>query len=235
MLEAGKKVKIIDSKDSRYGEIGVIQTIRDGYYLYPIIVKFKTGYIDFGYYEEKNLELYNEVEIERTNRIKRVSGSGRESVIEWNVIDNKNIEIRVKNNPVNLVTLLKIILRETALYDYKYHRVSPYKIVKEYDTLRCGHVYSMEFIDIKDDFKVKKNEVLITDRSMSIEGALNLFIPDMLEICVERSLLKRNGDGYILNRNLDGVTDYIYLKNKPSIRTLEMNGFIITEEYRSIV
>jgi hypothetical protein len=91
----------------------------------------------------------------------------------------------------------------------------------------------MEFIDIKDNFEAKKTKLLETNKSMQVEGKLNIFIPDFLEICVERKMLKRDGDGYILNRNLDSIgDDYTYLKNKPSIKTLELNGFIITDEYK---
>jgi hypothetical protein len=228
MFKVGDRVKVIKN-----GIEGVIKEIENELN-YPEI---EVGFIYdseayFSRYRENELELC-EKDIQKTNRISRMSRSGLESIIEWN-IEDKEIEITVSNHPINIVPLLKLILRETELYNYEYHRVSPYRLTRVYDTERCSHIFTFSFVDIRDEeFKITSQELMVTDKAMCIEGKIKIFIPDFLEICVERHMLARNGDRYELLKRLDNVFNNCrYIKSKPSISYLESKGFIIPEGYK---
>jgi hypothetical protein len=69
-MKTGQKVKIINSESIRYGEIGIIETIRSSEYLIPVLVRFEGNVHNFEYYEESDLELI----IEEQNKIEDNKG-----------------------------------------------------------------------------------------------------------------------------------------------------------------
>lgn len=235
MLKVEDKVKIINQKDSKYGKIGKIIKIKpiEERYTYPINVVFEDG-MEIPYCESE-LELC-ENETQKTNKIAKRLSNGEESIIEWNICD-KEITISVSSNPIALISLLKLILKETELYNYKYHRIAPYKLTRIYDTEKLKHVYTFSFVDVRsEDYEIISKEIIITDKNMGVEGKFKMFIPDFLEICAEKNLLKRDGDEYILNRNLSKAFNSCrYIKSKPSEDELWSKGFIIPEGYKKLL
>lgn len=173
-------------------------------------------------------------EVKKTNRIRRMSDSGNECVIEWD-IDGNMIKFSVDGDPLDIQALVKILLHETEVYDYKYDRISPFKLERRVDTENRKHKFVMRFIDIKDDFKEVEKVLLETGDNMNIVGVYEMFIPDFLELCVERRVLDRKRSGYVIARDLErGMKYCTYIPCKPSVRELTQKGFIIPEKYNKL-
>lgn len=192
--------------------------------------------------EGRNVEMEHKVEIsllelvkskqEKTNVIKRLGVSG-DSVITYE-IDNKNISFNVKGK-THITTLLKILLHETELYNYKYDRISPFKFNRKYISEDMQHKWWIDFIDIR-TFENVSQEIIICDNCMRFEGDCKIFIPDFLELCVERNLLQRDGKGYKLIKKLDKVMDHCeYINGKPSVNTLKRRGYVIPDKYKKLL
>lgn len=111
--------------------------------------------------------------------------------ILWNI--NKNYLYVKINRPINLTSLLKRLLANVKeLRNFKYKRKSQYGILHESNKNIQGHRYAIRFQDIRDNF-IKTKEILITDSSMNMsQGEYYFFIPDLLEIAVERGLVNHN-------------------------------------------
>ena len=192
--------------------------------------------------EGRNVEMEYKVEIsllelveskqEKTNIIKRLGASG-DSVITYE-IDNKNISFNVKGK-THITTLLKILLHETELYNYKYDRISPFKFNRKYISEDMQHKWWIDFIDIR-TFENISQEIIRCDNCMRFEGDCKIFIPDFLELCVERNLLQRDGKGYKLIKKLDKVMDHCeYINGKPTIKVLEERGYIVPDKYKKLL
>lgn len=197
-----------------------------------ILKELNTDSLNIITFNENQIELNIEEvsKVEKTNRISRISGSGKESIIEYDIEENE-ICFNISKNPINLSTVLKILLHETELFNYKYERVSPFKLNRKYDGDEQGHIFTLNFIEIR-TFEIQTVELLKTDRCMNVLGSLRMFIPDFLELCVERNILQRVDNGYKVIKKLHEPMEYCtYLKSKPSIRQLEKEGFIIPDKW----
>ena len=192
--------------------------------------------------EGRNVEMEHKVEVsllelvkskqEKTNVIKRLGITG-DSVITYDV-DNREISFNVKGK-IHITTLLKILLHETELYNYKYDRVSPFKFNRKYISEDKQHKWWIDFIDIR-TFENISQEIIRCDNNMRFEGDCKIFIPDFLELCVERNLLQRDGKGYKLIKKLDKVMDHCeYINGKPTIKVLEERGYIVPDKYKKLL
>lgn len=192
--------------------------------------------------EGRNVEMEHKVEIsllelvkskqEKTNIIKRLGGSN-DSIITYDV-DDREISFNVKGK-IHISTLLKILLHETELYNYKYDRISPFRFNRVYITSHKQHKWWIDFIDIR-TFENVRQEIIRCDNCMRFEGNCKLFIPDFLELCVERNLLQRDGRGYKLIKKLDKVMDHCeYVNDKLSIKVLEERGYIVPDKYKEFM
>lgn len=67
---------------------------------------------------------------------------------------------------------------------------------------------------------------------MMLKGKFELFLPDMLEICVERGFITRYKDGYRLIYDISGgICDCEYIQPELTIGKLKNDGFIIPKKY----
>lgn len=169
---------------------------------------------------------------EKTNIIKRLGTSG-DSVITYDVND-REISFNVKGK-THITTLLKILLHETELYNYEYERVSPFKFNRKYIQEDMQHKWWIDFIDIR-TFENVSQEIIRCDNCMRFEGDCKIFIPDFLELCVERNLLQRVDKGYKLIKRLDKVMDHCeYINGKPSVNILKKRGYVIPNKYKKLL
>ena len=117
------------------------------------------------------------------------------------------------------------------MYNYKYNRISPFKLNREYRSDIQGHVFTIDFINIH-TYEKQTVELLRTDKNMAIKGKFKIFIPDFLEICVDRNILQRIDGGYKVVKRLNEVMDHCtYLKTKPSINQLKREGYVIPDKW----
>lgn len=212
--------------------------------LYELDIKPKTEWVGIGitgkyiniipkFKEDMLIQTENFATV-KTNRIKRVAENGKESIIEWDIINDK-IKVDVKNNPIHVTTLLKILLDATELYKESYKRISPYKVTRNYNTDSQKHLFTLDFIDIKDDFKEKHSVLIEADKNMQVLGKVTMFKYDLTELAVERKILSKNEDGYKLIKDLSKVMNNCqYIKSKPGVGSLLKQGYTIPEAYKSL-
>lgn len=183
--------KLMCKKDCIYPK-GTIVDIINKFEKYVIVTDYKNKnvftYEEIEEYFTEYIDL-NKIKF-KTQKLGKCKLKRNESIIEWN-IEGKNITIKVSNKPCSILTLFKIILEQTELNNYKYNRVSPYKIYKKGYTQEDGHIFILEFYDIKNDMKLNEVELIRTDKSLAFEGEITMFIPDFIDLCVERSILKK--------------------------------------------
>lgn len=171
----------------------------------------------------------------KSNIIKRTTPS-KESIIEWSVT-GKNIEINITGDEIHYMSLLKLILRETKLYNFKYHRVSPFKLRKRHHIRTRNYDFQLQFIDIKDNYKLKKQILLTTtNSSSSVLGNITMFIPDFLELCTLEGYLERGEDGYNLIEDIEctgSICTYIQQRQnaKPNSSKVIDRGFTVPKSY----
>jgi hypothetical protein len=169
-------------------------------------------------------KLIKSITTQKTNKIRRTQTG---SIIEHK-IDNMDLCFEITNNPMNLRVALNLLLHETELYNFKYERVSPFKITKEYNKDKQGHIFTIDFIDIRSKENVS-TELLRTDRAMRLDGKYKIFIPDFLEICTKLGILERNEKGYkLIIHNLSNVMNGCeYINEKSLEKELESKGYLI--------
>lgn len=190
-----------------------------------VLKELDTDELNIITFTESQVEEY--VEVVKTNKIHRKTTG---SVIEYE-IDGNELKFNVTGHPMVVSVAAKILLNETKLYDYKYERVSPFKLTRSYSKDRKQHEYLLEFIAIRTYEKIEQ-VILKTDKGLRLEGEYKIFIPDFLEICVERDLLRRNGIGYELVKNIKDVMDHCeYLASKPSVSQLKKEGYTIPDKW----
>lgn len=243
-IKVGDRVKLREEIKSNIVESSAILTVKDidiqGMCSFEELKPF-TKWQGIGI-EGRNVETEHRIPIpflelvkprqEKTNIIKRLSISG-DSIITYDVND-REISFNVKGK-THITTLLKILLHETELYNYEYERVSPFKFNRQYISEYMQHKWWIEFIDIR-TFENVNQEIIRCDRYMRFEGNCKLFIPDFLELCVERNLLQREGKGYKLIKKLDKVMyDCEYISVKPSVNILKKRGYVIPDKYKKLL
>lgn len=243
-IKVGDKVKLREVIKSNIVKSGAILTVKDidiqGMCSFEELKPY-TKWQGIGI-EGRNVEMEYRIPIpflklvkskqEKTNIIKRLGTSGN-SIITYD-INNREISFNVKGK-THITTLLKILLHETELYNYEYERVSPFKFNRKYVTEDKQHKWWIDFIDIR-TFENVSQEIIRCDNCMRFEGDCKIFIPDFLELCVERNLLQRDGKGYKLIKKLDKVMDYCeYINGKPSVNTLKKRGYVIPDKYKKLL
>ena len=243
-IKVGDKVKLKNGVNNNTIEPGMVLTVKDidasNLCTFEELKPF-TKWQGIGI-EGRNVEMEHKVYIsllelvkskqEKTNVIKRLGGNN-DSVITYDV-DNKNISFNVKGK-THITTLLKILLHETELCNYKYDRISPFKFNRKYISEDMQHKWWIDFIDIR-TFENVSQEIIRCDNCMRFEGDCKIFIPDFLELCVERNLLQRDGKGYKLIKKLDKVMDHCeYVNDKLSIKVLEKRGYIVPDKYKKVL
>lgn len=164
---------------------------------------------------------------QKTNRIRRNTTG---SVLEYEIKD-KELRFEITEHPMFLATVCKMVLEETELYNYKYERVSPFKINKGYNPGIPGHVISIDFIDIRTKENVH-NELFVTDKAMRLSGEYKIFIPDFLEVCVKLGILRRDENGYKLNKKLNSMKDCEYIQDTTSDKYLLSRGYTIPTKWK---
>lgn len=235
-FKIGDKVRVIKNLsdypgDYLVGEVGIINEI-DSNPIYPYRID-AIGTHGTNWRDEE-LELIKDIDIKeiKTNRIKRVNDEGKETQIEYDIIDNK-IKFKISEESIHITTLLKILLNASELYNYEYERISPYKIERRY--INGTHEFAIDFIDVKNDFKHHHNVLLTTDKDMKMYGKYSLFIPDFLGLCVERNILDYDGKRFSVKRDIDSVMGNCkYIPCKPSIGMLKNQGYIIPKYYKEL-
>lgn len=244
MIKVGDKVKLKSGVKHVQIESGMVLTVKD------IDVQHNCSFEELKPFtkwqgigiEGRNVEMEWRIPIvfldivkskqEKTNIIKRLGTSG-DSVITYDV-DDREISFNVKGK-THIKTLLKILLHETELYNYEYERVSPFKFNRKYISEDMQHKWWIDFIDIR-TFENVSQEIIRCDNCMRFEGDCKIFIPDFLELCVERNLLQRVDKGYKLIKRLDKVMDHCeYINGKPSINILKKRGYVIPDKYKKLL
>ena len=244
IIKVGDKVKLKNGVNNNTIEPGMVLTVKDidasNLCTFEELKPF-TKWQGIGI-KGRNIEMEHKVYIsllelvkskqEKTNVIKRLGASG-DSVITYDVAD-REISFNVKGK-IGMNSLLKILLHETESYNYKYDRVSPFKFNRKYISEDKQHKWWIDFIDIR-TFENISQEIIRCDNDMRFEGDCKLFIPDFLELCVERNLLQRVGKGYKLIKSLDKVMDHCeYINGKPSVKVLEKQGYIVPDKYKKLL
>lgn len=169
---------------------------------------------------------------EKTNRLLY-----KDSIIEYN-IDGKYIKFSIEKNGISLWSLIKILLKETNIVDFKYTRISPYKITFKKD--EKDYVYSIRFIDVKDNCLAKEQEIIKINREAGdtvSTGKYRIFIPDLLELCVYNKILKKISDEKFIvsiNLNTSDMREIEYIHKKPSRKKLERMGYTVPRRYEDI-
>lgn len=169
----------------------------------------------------------------KTNILNYNSG---QAIISWKFANNNNLNVKIHNGRLNVVTLLKILISEIDdLKEFNYKRVSPYKLVWERPMHRedKNHVYKMVFINVKDNNKVQESEIIKLNSSMSLEeGEYNFFIPDLLELARLKGLVKleENVYKYVKDKFVNKL-DIKYIDDSMSKEKLEENGWIVPSAY----
>lgn len=181
-------------------------------------------------YKEENKD--NQVP---TNRIERTNSVGTKNIIEYEIVD-RNIEFSISQNPISLTPLLKVLLSVSGLETYVYKRVCPYKIKRIYKDVK--HTFVLKYIDVKDEFKEQEKVLLeLSGSGMKIEEnhKYSIFIPDFLELCVERGILYKDRDTFELPiTTKDILKECRYLPCKPSAYKLKKDGYIVPEAYKNL-
>ena len=243
-IKVGDKVKLKNGVNNNAIEPGMVLTVKDiDASDLCTFEELKPFYKWRGIgIEGKNIEMEHKVEMsllelvkskqEKTNMIKRFC-KYKTNIITYDV-DNREISFNVKGK-IHITVLLKILLHETELYNYKYDRVSPFKFNRKYISEDKQHKWWIDFIDIR-TFENISQEIIRCDNCMRFEGDCKLFIPDFLELCVERNLLQRVGKGYKLIKSLDKVMDHCeYINGKSSVKVLEKQGYIVPDKYKEFM
>lgn len=184
--------------------------------------------------EENAQEKFNQV---KTNKIKYKTCGGKESRLEYNV-ENNNITLKI-NGRFNVMTLLRILLQEVdCLNNFKYKRISPYKIKRERAKNRedRSHLWIITFMDVKDENKIKTSEIIKATVDVCLEsGEYSYFIPDLLEVAAERGLVSLEGDMYIRsNKLINSVISLEYIDNSFSRESLINKGWIVPTGYMEV-
>lgn len=183
---------------------------------------------------ENQVELYVEGKIKgiKSNKIRRTNDVGA-TLIEFNKEDNM-LNLKISENPIHIYVLLKILLSQEEILNHTYERVSPYKIKREF-VKDEGHMWRIEFLDIRSK-EIVKNVILKTNKDMKLHGEYKLFLPDLLEIAIERGYITRYKDGYKLIKSIDNSVCYCeYVQPEPTVKYLKSQGFIIPDKYKETV
>ena len=228
-FKVGDKVRCISAMSGQYIEVNKEYTIHEIRGTAPEEYIVLKEFIDIHPMHNYKSERFESVEDEniKTNIIKKTTVSKNVSFIEFK-LKGLEIDFNIVGYPMNLCSVLKILLRENKLYKYNYTRKSPFKIVKEFDKDKQAHSFNLNFIDIN-TYEKQDKELISTNNCMQIVGEHKMFIPDLLELCVDRNLLKRAGNGYELISNLD-MYDWEYVNEipkMPSREELKSEGYII--------
>ena len=153
--------------------------------------------------------------------------------ITWNMVGKLNMSFSIKGASTNIRTVLKILLKYIdKLKSVNYERVSPYKIIHEFDRDRedkC-HVFKIKFIDLYGEVETK--EILKTNSSMNLEeGEYSVFIPDLLEVAKDRGLVTLENNTYkCIEARLINIKPCAEI-TEMSREVLEMNGWIVPKAY----
>lgn len=168
----------------------------------------------------------------RSNIINRTSSIGVVSRVKWK-IEGLKLKINLSKANMGLTGVLKILLNETKIHEtLNYNRISPFKLDREYRKDLKKHVWTMNYIDMR-DLKHKSDVIITATNSMLMEvGEYEIFIPDFLEVCVERKLLERNGNEYKLIRSLDSEIEKCeYVYNEFTLEELKEKDYIIPDNF----
>lgn len=182
--------------------------------------------------KEYSLDRFELVKPNKANIIRKIETS-HDIIIQYDI---KNLMIKFNViGKIHIVNLLKILLHETKLYEYEYTRVSPFKLERKYIFENMNHVWLLDFINIKTLENIRK-EIIKCDKDMKFEGYCEMFIPDFLELCVERNLLQRVDRGYKLIKKIDKVMDHCeYIKGDYFIYNLIQKGYVIPNKYKDVL
>lgn len=121
---------------------------------------------------------------------------GNDCKILWNRIDNLNLEFTVEGR-TNVVTAIKVLIKNLDLEEFTYERVCPYKVLHEYprNNEERNHIFIVKWVDFNGE--IQAQEVLRTDDSLSLENCTcKVFIPDLLEIAKNRGIVRLEDNTY---------------------------------------
>lgn len=172
------------------------------------------------------------IDNKKSNIINRISNVNVVSRLKWN-IEGLMLKINLSKANMGLIGVLKILLNETKIHEtLNYNRVSPFKLERVYRKDIQKHVWTMNYIDIR-DLKHKSDILIEANKSLQMEvGEYEIFLPDFLELCVERKLLERNGNEYKLIRSLDSEIERCeYVYDEFTLEELEERGYTIPESF----
>lgn len=200
-----------------------------------VLKELNTNDLKIIVFNESQVELHieNTIKGEKTKRIKRINTLGVKSIIEWECNKKNNtLVMRIEENPIDMNTLTRILLHDEEILNHKYERISPFKVSREFKKME-SHIWNIEFVNIRNN-NLEKTEIIRTDKDMMLMGEYEVFLPDFLEVCVERGLLCRDKTGYKLIYDISrGICDceYIQPKKEFTIGELKNSGFVIPEKY----
>lgn len=172
------------------------------------------------------------IDNKKSNIINRISNVNVVSRLKWN-IEGLMLKINLSKANMGLIGVLKILLNETKIHEtLNYNRVSPFKLDRVYRKDIQKHVWTMNYIDMR-DLKHKSDILIEANKSLQMEvGEYEIFLPDFLELCVERKLLERNGNEYKLIRSLDSEIEKCeYVYDEFTLEELEERGYTIPESF----
>ena len=175
--------------------------------------------------------------VDNKTKTNKISYNDGQSVLSWKLIDKNNLKIKIHSGKLNLVTFFKILVSEIdELKEFNYRRVSPYQVNWERPADRedkC-HVFTIVFIDVKDNNKVKESEIVKLDNSLSLtEGEYNFFIPDLLELGRARGFVDLEEDTYRYRTSkFNTELNIKYLDDSMSREKLELNGWTVPNGYK---
>lgn len=209
------------------------------------------------FYGEPQLEVHHESELKkfeefiypsteltdgkRTNIISRVSCSNKETIIEFE-IENNIIKFNISKNPITLQGLLKILLNEIDIKNYKYDRISPYMTHHEFTDKR--HKFFISYFDLREldlvDFGISDNymytdEILTTNSNMLVEiGEYEIFIPNLIEVARFKNLIINNGNGEEIKAltNEMNRSKYLNISKEMYVNDMQKLGFKVPDRFK---
>lgn len=205
------------------------------------------------YYGESQLEVYHESELKkfeefiypsteltdgkRTNIISRVSCSGKETIIEFE-IDRNMIKFNISKCPITLQGLLKILLNEINIDSYKYNRISPFKVIHSF--IDTEHKFKIIYPDMRqinktDEHILNVDSIINANCNMQvIQGSYEIFIPNLIELAKFKNVLILENDGKQKIRGLENEMKrsmYLNVSKETYINELIKRGFVIPERF----
>lgn len=182
---------------------------------------------------ENDIKEYNNL-LKKEIKTNKLNYNNGQCIISYELYGRNDLKISIHKGRVNLSVLLNILIQEIdCLREYRYKRVSPYRIEHERprDTTDKSHVYNITFIDVKNNNKIQKSEIIKLSNCMTLEiGEYKYFIPDLLEVARERGMTTYE-DSIYKSEPRNSNYNIEYMDNYMSKENLKKNDWIVPVGY----